>query len=244
MVWRFHNLSRRLNSSADSECPTCTVMIGSAFVGPHRALSPHRSGKAHRPRRRRDGRVAGNRPQWWQRWVEEGPAGLEDRGSRPKRSPRRTPAPIERKIEHLRRRHKLGPARISAVDDHSRLAYSEVLDDEGVTTSIGSWTRAGTWFELHGVTVREVLTDNGSAYRSHAFADLMRDQATKLLFTRPRRPQTNGKVERFNRTLRARAVPRSLLWSTAFRDDTALGHEGVHRRPEGERASMDAPACG
>jgi transposase InsO family protein len=222
---------------------------------------------------------------WWRRWVEEGPAGLEDRSSRPKRSPRRTPAPIERKIEYLRRRHKLGPARIayrldlapstvhrvlarrglnrlswmdrptgrvirryeraspgelvhidvkklgripagggwrahgrgndghhgrsgvgyafihSAVDDHSRLAYSEILDDEGVATSIAFWERARRWFELHGVTVREVLTDNGNAYRSHAFADLMRDQGTKHLFTRPRRPQTNGKVERFNRTL-------------------------------------------
>ena len=87
----------------------------------------------------------------------------------------------------------------NAVDDHSRLAYSEILTDERKETAAGFWTRAAAFFAGHGVTVRRVLTDNGSCYRSHAFRDALGEVVHKR--TRPYRPQTNGKVERFNRTL-------------------------------------------
>jgi transposase InsO family protein len=87
----------------------------------------------------------------------------------------------------------------NAVDDHSRLAYSEVLADEKKETTAAFWQRASDYFASCGITVKRVLTDNGSAYRSTAFAEALGDVVHKR--TRPYRPQTNGKVERFNRTL-------------------------------------------
>jgi transposase InsO family protein len=87
-----------------------------------------------------------------------------------------------------------------AVDDHSRLAYSENLPDERKETAAGFWERACAFFAEHGITVRRVLTDNGSCYRSHAFKAAL-GPAIAHKRTRPYRPQTNGKVERFNRTL-------------------------------------------
>jgi len=80
----------------------------------------------------------------------------------------------------------------SAVDDHSRLAYSEILNNERKETAAAFWLRATQWFLDHGVEVREVLTDNGSCYRSFAFRDALGD--VKHRWTRPYRPQTNGKV--------------------------------------------------
>ena len=91
----------------------------------------------------------------------------------------------------------------SIVDDHSRLAYSEILRDEQATTVIAFWGRAHAFLTAHGVVVERVLTDNGSAYRSRAFNNALEAQQIKHKFTRPYRPQTNGKVERFNRTLLA-----------------------------------------
>ena len=87
----------------------------------------------------------------------------------------------------------------NAVDDHSRLAYSELLDDERKETAAAFWRRANAYFASVGITVHRVLTDNGSCYRSHAFAAALGEQITHKR-TRPYRPQTNGKVERFNRT--------------------------------------------
>ena len=87
----------------------------------------------------------------------------------------------------------------SAVDDHSRLAYSEILGDEKKETASAFWLRAQRWFAGHGVEVREVLTDNGSCYRSFDFRDALGE--VRHRWTRPYRPQTNGKVERFNRTM-------------------------------------------
>jgi transposase InsO family protein len=220
---------------------------------------------------------------WWRRYVNEGETGLRDRSSRPLRSPRRTPARVERQIEALRRRTKLGPVRIavrlhlpastvhrvlvrrhlnrlswmdrptglvirryehehpgdlvhvdvkklgripdgggwrihgrpghdksgvgydyihSAVDDHSRLAYSEICGDERATTSAAFWTRASAFFAANGITVQRVLTDNAQVYRrSHAFRAAVRESGAVQRFTQPWHPQTNGKVERFNRTL-------------------------------------------
>lgn len=87
-----------------------------------------------------------------------------------------------------------------AVDDNSRLAYSEILADEKKETASAFWIRANAFFEAHGITVKRVITDNGSCYRSAAFTAALGDSITHK-FTRPYRPQTNGKVERFNRTL-------------------------------------------
>jgi transposase InsO family protein len=87
----------------------------------------------------------------------------------------------------------------TALDGHSRLVYSEILTDERKDTAAAFWTRANSWFNQCGITVRKVLTDNGSCYRSHTFRDALDDVEHR--WTRPYRPQTNGKVERFHRTL-------------------------------------------
>jgi transposase InsO family protein len=87
----------------------------------------------------------------------------------------------------------------TALDAHSRLAYTELLADERKETAAAFWVRANAWFNECGIPVRKVLTDNGSCYRSHAFADALGDIEHRR--TRPYRPQTNGKVERFHRTL-------------------------------------------
>jgi transposase InsO family protein len=222
---------------------------------------------------------------WWRRYLEGGEEALQDRSSKPRRSPRRTPTHIERRIVRLRRTKKLGPIRISermgvpastvhrvlerhqlsrlawidrptgrvirryererpgelvhvdvkklgripagggwrihgrsvwrdrrngpgydyihsAVDDHSRLAYSEVCADERGATAAAFWTRAAAFFASHGIQVERVLTDNAFAYRhSIAFQAAVHESGAVQRFIRPRRPQTNGKVERFNRTL-------------------------------------------
>ena len=227
---------------------------------------------------------------WATRYRQLGPAGMSDRSSRPRCSPRRTPSRIERRVVSLRITRRWGPARIgfhlglnpatvhkiltryrcprlawtdpgsgvrlrgrpaprryehphpgdlvhvdvkklgripdggghkvlgraegkrhrrrgmgywyihNAVDDRTRLAYSELLGDERKDTAAGFWTRAQAYFASADIVVRRVLTDNGSCYRSHAFADALGDNVTHK-WTRPYRPQTNGKVERFNRTL-------------------------------------------
>ncbi|WP_055405700.1 MULTISPECIES: IS481 family transposase, partial [unclassified Mycobacterium] len=87
----------------------------------------------------------------------------------------------------------------TAIDAHSRLAYSELLADERKETAAAFWLRANAWFAQCGICVRKVLTDNGSCYRSCAFRDALGGIAHRR--TRPYRPQTNGKVERFHRTL-------------------------------------------
>ena len=88
-----------------------------------------------------------------------------------------------------------------AVDDHSRLAYSEIHTDERKETAVGFWQRARAWFAAHGITITAVLTDNGSCYRSKLWAKTLAAAGIKHRRTRPYRPQTNGEVERFNRTL-------------------------------------------
>jgi transposase InsO family protein len=87
------------------------------------------------------------------------------------------------------------------VDDATRFAYVEVLADERATTAVGFLRRAVRFFARHGVSVEAVLTDNGSAYRSTMHAIACRALGLKHLRTRPRRPQTNGKAERFIRTM-------------------------------------------
>jgi transposase InsO family protein len=126
----------------------------------------------------------------------------------------------------------------TAIDDHSRLAYSEILPDEQAATAAGFWSRAHAWFASCGVSIRAVLTDNGSCYRSRDFAGVLAQTGVKHRRTRPYRPQTNGKVERFNRTLqtewayarpytsetqRRAALPKWLHIYNHHRHHTALG---------------------
>jgi transposase InsO family protein len=265
---------------------------------------------------------------WWSRYQQLGEAGLVDRPSIPYTSPNRTPAQLEQRIVRLRRRERLGPARIgarlgvpastvhrvlvrhglnrlavldrptgrvirryehpapgdlvhvdikklgripiggghrahgrrtstprgrgigydylhAAVDDHSRLAYVELLADERDQTCAGFWRRAQVFFTSHHITFRRVLTDNGPGYRSRAFAAALADHHITHSWTRPYRPQTNGKVERFNRTLleewayrrlyrsqaaRTRALPAWLHRYNHHRAHTALGgHPPISR---------------
>lgn len=89
----------------------------------------------------------------------------------------------------------------SLVDDHSRLAYSEVLEDEKGATCAGLLARAATYFATHGIEkIERVMTDNAWAYR-HSLRQVVADLGAKQVFIRPHCPWQNGKVERFNRTL-------------------------------------------
>jgi len=88
-----------------------------------------------------------------------------------------------------------------AIDDCTRLAYVEVLPDERAATAVGFLRRAISFYRRHGITVERLITDNGSAYRSTIHAIACRALHIRHLRTRPYRPQTNGKAERFIRTL-------------------------------------------
>jgi len=221
---------------------------------------------------------------WAERYRQFGEAGMADRSSRPRTSPRRTPTRTERRIIKVRVLRRWGPARIAhllrlvpstvhrvltrfglarlthldratgrvirryererpgelvhvdikklgnipdggghktlgrqagrktrsragysyihtAVDDHSRLAYSEIHANERKETATAFWTRAQAFFHSCGITVERVLTDNGACYRSLPWRDALAAAGITHKRTRPYRPQTNGKVERLNRTL-------------------------------------------
>lgn len=130
------------------------------------------------------------------------------------------------------RRHGVGYAFLHhAVDDYSRLAYSEILADEKKETAAAFWNRARTFFAQAGVTITQVMTDNGSCYRSRVFAAALGPDV-KHRFTRPHRPQTNGKVERFNRTLATEWAYTQLYQSDGARAvtySTWLHHYNHHR---------------
>ena len=87
-----------------------------------------------------------------------------------------------------------------AIDDASRLAYTEILPNERKETAIAFTRRALTWFQRFGVTTERLMTDNGSAYKSHAYRDLMPELGIRHKRTRPYTPRTNGKAERFIQT--------------------------------------------
>ena len=89
----------------------------------------------------------------------------------------------------------------TVIDDHSRLAYAEICTDETAATATAVLHRAVSWLAHHGVIVERVLSDNGAAYRSHAWRDTCAELGITPKRTRPYRPQTNGKIERFHRTL-------------------------------------------
>jgi transposase InsO family protein len=89
----------------------------------------------------------------------------------------------------------------SAIDAHSRVAYSEILEAESEVTCVAFLARAHRFFATQGIAVERVLTDNGNGYRSKSWARLCVELGLRHTRTRPYRPQTNGKAERFNRTL-------------------------------------------
>lgn len=265
---------------------------------------------------------------WWRRYREGGPLALEDRSSRPRRSPRRLDPRLERRVVELRRRHRVGPAQLapragipvstlhrvlqrngvsrlsdldrssgrvvrrietarpgelvhvdvkklaripegggwrlhgrgrdghhghsgvgyvfihSAIDAYSRLAYSEIHDDERAVTAVAFWRRARDFFSSYGIAIERVLSDNGSCYRSKEFNRMLTVAAVAHTYTRAYHPQTNGKVERFNRTLRdewayarpyrsdaarARAFDKWLHFYNHHRYHTALRGSPVNR---------------
>jgi transposase InsO family protein len=202
---------------------------------------------------------------WVGRYGREGERGLFDRSSAPRRVANRT-APervavigritgraghrVHAGLQHDSGRYSDGAGRLRGkagwefvhigVDDYSRLAYVEVLADEKATTAIGFLRRALTFFARYGIQVERVLTDNASAYISTLHALARKTLGIRHLRTRPRRRQTNGKAERFIRTLLAgwayAAIYRSSQQHTAALDGwlwhynhrrrhSALGHQ-------------------
>lgn len=127
-----------------------------------------------------------------------------------------------------------------AVDDTSRLAYVEVLPNETALVTVGFLRRAVAWFAAHGITVQELLTDNGAPYRSALWAEACAELNLTHLRTKPYRPRTNGKAERFIQTMlrewayaqsypsssaRARQLPRWLHHYNHTRLHGSLGHK-------------------
>jgi transposase InsO family protein len=87
------------------------------------------------------------------------------------------------------------------VDDYSRVAYVEILEDEKKSSCTAFLRRAVAWYRQRGIKVERVLTDNGSGYRSYPFRDAMHELGARHIFTKPYTPRTNGKAERFIQTL-------------------------------------------
>jgi transposase InsO family protein len=125
-----------------------------------------------------------------------------------------------------------------AIDDASRLAYTELLPDERKHSAVAFLGRALTWFASHGVTVQRVMSDNGSAYKSRSFAEAIAAHGLRHIRTRPYTPRTNGKAERFIQTSlrewayatpfstsadRAAAMPTWLCDYNSLRPHSALG---------------------
>jgi transposase InsO family protein len=119
------------------------------------------------------------------------------------------------------------------VDDATRLAYVEVLPDEKGATAAGFLHRAVSWFKGMGVTVERVLSDNGACYRSRAHAEACAELGMRHIFTRPYRPQTNGKAERFIQTLTNRWAYGAIYGSSIERTGALPGwldHYNFRRR--------------
>jgi transposase InsO family protein len=158
-------------------------------------------------------------------------------------------SPGHRIVGHRRSQKKVGPKRLGAagwefvhvcVDDATRLAYAEVLPDERGETAAGFLERAVAWFQSMGIEPQRVLSDNGACYRSRLHAAACRELGLRHTFTRPYRPRTNGKAERFIKTLthrwaygalyansteRTRALPGWLTHYNFTRRHGALSHQ-------------------
>jgi transposase InsO family protein len=126
----------------------------------------------------------------------------------------------------------------AAVDDHSRLAYAELLPSESPADCVAFLRRATSWYRDQGIAIERVLSDNGNGYRSHAWAAACAELGIARRHTRSRRPQTNGKAEALVKTLlrewayrfayptsthRSRALPGYLRWYNLHRPHASLG---------------------
>ena len=156
---------------------------------------------------------------------------------------------------HRKSQFKVGPRRVGAtgwefvhvcVDDATRLAYAEVLDDERGESAAGFLRRAVAWLQGYGVEVERVMSDNGACYRSRAHAAARRELGIRRhLFTRPYRPRTNGKAERFIQTLVDRWARGAIYGSSAERTAALPGwldhynftrpHGSLAKKPPGSR---------
>jgi transposase InsO family protein len=121
----------------------------------------------------------------------------------------------------------------TVIDDHSRVAYVEPRDDETKETAAAVLRNAVAWYAARGVIVRQVLSDNGGAYRSHLWAQTCAELGITAKRTRPYRPQTNGKIERFHRTLADGWAFRKFYDSEQARLDALPSwvHQYNHHRP-------------
>ena len=142
-----------------------------------------------------------------------------------------------RRTGHYNRDHGnplVGTAFIHTVlDDHSRLAYSEIHADETTETAVSVLRNAAAWFAARGVRIERVLSDNGSCYRSKLWAAACAELGITPKRTRPYRPQTNGKIERFHRTLANEWAYKKFYASDSARRAAypAWPHDYNHHRP-------------
>jgi transposase InsO family protein len=121
----------------------------------------------------------------------------------------------------------------TVIDDHSRVAYAEIHEDETKETAVAVLRNAVAWFEARGVIVKRVISDNGSCYRSGLWAETCAELQITPKWTRPYRPQTNGKIERFHRTLADGWAFKKFYNSESARRAAmpAWIHEYNHHRP-------------
>ena len=196
------------------------------------------------------------------RWVERYRAGdrsMLDYSSRPHTMPAKTPLPVTKRLISLRLRRREGPVQLAARCEitpstahrilvrcrlnrlaHIDRATGEIHDDETAATAVAVLGRAVAWFNQRGVTIERVLSDNGSAYRSHLWRDTCAELGITPKRTRPYRPQTNGKIERFHRTL-ADGWAYARQYATEAERRAALPawlHAYNHHRPHSARGSQ------
>jgi transposase InsO family protein len=125
------------------------------------------------------------------------------------------------------------------VDDHTRLAYAEIHDDQQAPTVVGFLERALTFYADHGITAKRVMTDNAWQYtRSRQLQRLLHDHAIRHLKTQPHRPRTNGKVERFHQTM-TREWAYGLTYQSHRDRATALPHWLDHYNTQRPHSSLD-----
>jgi transposase InsO family protein len=129
------------------------------------------------------------------------------------------------KRPHANKKARVGYDYVHAiVDDHSRLAYAEIHPDDRAATVVGFVERALDFYTRHNITTRRLLTDNACTYtKNHGLRDLLNDRQISHKRTRPHRPQTNGKVERFHQTM-GREWAYGLIYTSHHTRAAALPH--------------------
>jgi transposase InsO family protein len=147
--------------------------------------------------------------------------------------------------DRSRRKRGVGwEAVLVCVDDHTRLAYAEVVPSENAEHAAAFFERALQWFDRHGVRCQRILSDNAKCYESKAFVAVCQEHDIRQSFTRPYTPQTNGKAERFIQTLKRRWAYRHVYRTSPIRAASLrpwLDHYNQQRphRALGKRTPMD-----